>query len=435
MTQIEDTFNFVTSDLNSATMTGVVDGEELVKSFIEKHGEEIQRTTKDFTNKAIGSGYSVEDAFIEFTDNAYDSIEHTRAVNFEINVDSVNHVISFKDDGDGIKDPDKLFQLGGTDKDGKSGKIGKYGIGVSGAVAAIATKCVYNPKMPVYVMYESCRKGVKFTKYILIAPNGETTLGENQFEKCDASLHYTEVKFSNVKLEDSNSILSALEETFEEPLRNPHGINISFCGRQLGKTGRRTFIGDEQVESVNVNGTTVNVKYRIIGGSGQDDRAFEESGLRVYSKKTGRLLAKDVKLWKWFCGKEAQQAICGLRAAIYIEDSLESYKMFNIKSTKNGITWNDFYKKEEFKELQGKLYSIYKMASGNKPANPIGEIKIGSRNYVMTSGKIGADGSLLYQDLGETVVMKKKYTPQEIAALINENIVLAKKLSKKIKNK
>ena len=127
MKPTDDILNFVTSDLNSATMTGVVDSEELVKSFIEKHGEEIQRTTKDFTNKAIGSGYSVEDAFIEFTDNSYDSIEHNRAVNFEINVDSVNHVILFKDDGDGIKDPDKLFQLGGTDKDGKSGKIGTAG--------------------------------------------------------------------------------------------------------------------------------------------------------------------------------------------------------------------------------------------------------------------------------------------------------------------
>ena len=424
---------FAEADINSATMTGVIDNDEIVKSFIEKNGEEVQRTTKDFTNNAIGSGYSIDDAFIELTDDAYDSIDiHDRAINFSIDVDNKNHMFTFRDDGDGIKDPDKLFMLGGTDKKGRPDKIGKYGIGVSGAVAAISTKCVYDENKPVYIRYESCREGRKFIKLVLVTPDGNTTLGENKFEECDRSLHYTEAKFTNVFLEDSSSVMKSLEETFEDPLHNPIGINISFCGRQLGKTGKRTFIGDENVETVMVKNFETDVKFRIIGGNDSNDRSFEESGLRVYSRKTGRLLAKDNKLWRWFTGREAQQNICGLRAAMYIEDSLESYKTFNVSATKNGIDFKEFFKRPEFKELSEKLLSIYQRASNTRPSSITNEIKVGSKKFVTTSGKIGNGGDL-YLDLGETVVMKKKYTPQEIASIISENISLKKRLDRKNK--
>ena len=424
---------FAESDINSATLTGVIDNDAIVKSFIEKNGEEIQRTTKDFTNKAIGSEYSIEDGFIEFTDNAYDSIDkHDRAVNFSINVDNNKHIVSFRDDGDGIEDPQNLFLLGGTNKTGKEGKIGKYGIGVSGAVAAIAINCVYDSNKPVYVRYESCREGRKFNKLVLITPDGKTILGKDKFEECDKSLHYTEATFTNVELKDSLSVISSIEEIFEDPLHNPSGINISFCGRQLGKTGKRTFVGDEQVESVMVGNFKTDVKYRIIGGANPNDRLFTESGIRVYSKRTGRLLGKSNDLWKWFTGREAQQNICGLRTGVYIEDSIEAYKTFAVKSTKNGIGYRKFYTRPEFKELSEKLLSIYQRASNTRPSSITNEIKIGSKNFVTTSGKIG-NGNDLYLDLGETVVMKKKYTAQEIASIINENIILRKKLSRKNK--
>lgn len=428
-----DLVSFAEADINSATLTGVIDCDKVIDSFVKKHGEEIQRTTKDFTTKSIGSGYSIEDGIVEFIDNGYDSIDdHNRAVNFAIAVDNDKHIISFRDDGDGIKDPEKLFLLGGTDKNGKEGKIGKYGIGVPGAVAAISINCVYDSTKEVYVRYESCREGRKFSKLILVTPDGRTTLGEDVYEECDNSLHYTEATFSNVELRDSDSMIKTIEEIFEEPLHNPTGINISYCGRQLGKTGKRTFVGDEQVETVMVGPFKTDVKYRIIGGTNPDDRLFNESGIRVYSKRTGRLLGKSNDLWKWFTGREAQQNICGLRTGVYIEDSIESYKAFAVKSTKNGISYRKFNIRPEFKELSDKLLSIYQMASNTRPSSITNEIKIGSKKFVTTSGKIGNSDDL-YLDLGETVIMKKKYTPQEIAIIINENLALKKRLDRRNK--
>ena len=98
-------------------------------------------------------------------------------------------------------------------------------------------------------------------------------------------------------------------------------------------------MGDEPIKTIKVGDFYVDVKYRIIGGESTNskDRAFEETGLRVYDKGTGRLLAKNVKLWKWYGDKEAQQNICGLRAAIYIEGSIQSYTKFGVVPAKNGI--------------------------------------------------------------------------------------------------
>ena len=130
---------------NEAEESSKTSTNTIVRDFVEKHGEEIQTTTKDFTTRAIATSYSVKDGFLEFIDNGYDSVEnHKRPVNFDIIIDNENHTFTFRDDGEGIKDYENLFKLGGTNKIGVPGKIGKFGIGVSGAVAALATKCVFD---------------------------------------------------------------------------------------------------------------------------------------------------------------------------------------------------------------------------------------------------------------------------------------------------
>lgn len=398
------------------------------QDFISKYGDEPQEVTKNYSTKSLGTNYDIKDAFIEFGDNAYDARFKTETLNFEIKFNSSEKTIVFCDNGTGVKDDSNLFKLGGTDKEKDKNKVGKFGIGVPGAVSAIATKCVSNKDEIVETVYESAYNGKLFEKHIATCPNGNTILGATTYEECDPSLHYTKVTFTNVELKTYTEILDAMEETFEEPLHKD--LNISFNGRQLGKSSSRTFVGDEIVKVVKVGKFTVKVKYRIIGGESGDskDRAFDEAGLRVYDEKTGRLLAKNTKLWKWYGNKEAQQNICGLRAAIYIEGSIESYKKFGVVPAKNGIAYSYYFKDPDFAELTDVLQSIYNQASKAGPSTSDDVIKIGSRTFQTTTMKINQP----YIEVGSgNYLIKKKYTATEIAEIINELISLKKKCEKK----
>ena len=172
------------------------------------------------------------------------------------------------------------------------------------------------------------------------------------------------------------------------------------------------------------------MKYRIIGGESNSakDRAFEETGLRVYDKETGRLLAKNVNLWKWYGKKEAQQNICGLRAAIYIEGSIASYNKFGVLPAKNGIAYRQYFKDPDFADLTAELNSIYGQASKTGPSTTEGVITINGRTFQTTTMKLDKP----YMEVGPgSYLVKKKYSTTEIAELINELITLRKKCDKK----
>lgn len=398
------------------------------ENFIQKYGDEPQEVTKNHSTKSLATNYNIKDAFIEFGDNAYDARLEGKTLNFCIDINTEAKTFTLSDDGTGISDDSNLFKLGATDKETKRGKIGKYGIGVPGAVAAIATKCVFNKTEMVETIYESSYNGRYFEKHVATFPNGNTIHGKTIYKDCDKELHYTKITFTNVELKTYSEIIDSLEETFEETLNRD--LNISFNGRQLGKSGRKTFVGDEPVETINVGPFKTDVKYRIIGGdvSSSNDRAFEEAGLRVYDKETGRLLAKSNELWSWYANRQAQPNICGLKAAIYIESSIECYRKFGIKSAKNGVTYAKYYKDKEFSDLSSKLASIYAQASKTSPSISEGIITLGGRTFQTTTMKISdpyievAQGSYL---------IKKKYSTTELAGIINEIITLKKKLEKK----
>lgn len=399
------------------------------KIFIEKYGSEPQEVTKNYATKSLATNYNGKDAFIEFGDNAYDARINGCALDFDIKIDNDAKIFTFIDNGTGISDDTNLFRLGGTDKEKDNNKVGKFGIGVPGAVAAIATKCVFDKNEIVETVYESACNGKMFEKHIATCPQGDTILGKTVYNECDPSLHYTKITFTNVELKSYTEICDAMEETFEEPLHKD--LNISFNGRQLGKSSARTFVGDEPVKTVKVGNFPVKIKYRIIGGESNDgkDRAFDEAGLRVYDEKTGRLLAKNVKLWKWYGNKEAQQNICGLRAAIYIEGSIESYKKFGVVPAKNGIAYAYYFKDPDFAELTDELQTIYNQASKAGPSTSDGVITIGGRTFQTTTMKINEP----YMEVGHgSYLIKKKYTATEMASIINELITLKKKCEKKV---
>jgi hypothetical protein len=399
------------------------------KDFIKKYGDEPQEVTRNYSTKSLGTNYNIKDAFIEFCDNSYDARLNGQTLNFTIKVDNESKTFIFSDDGKGVSDDKNLFKLGGTDKEKDKNKIGKFGIGVPGAVAAIATKCVANNQEIVETIFESAHNGKMFEKHVATCPNGETILGITTYKDCDKSEHYTRIKFTNVDLKSYTDVIDSMDETFEEPLHKD--LNISFNGRQLGKSSNRTFVGDEPVKAVNVGDFSVDVKYRIIGGESSDskDRAFDEAGLRVYDKKTGRLLCKSNKLWKWYGNKEAQQNICGLRCAIYIDGSIESYKKFGVVPAKNGIAYAYYFKDPDFAELSGVLQSIYNQGSKTNPSTSDGVISIGSRTFQTTTMKINEP----YIEVGNgSFLIKKKYSANEIAAIINELITLKKKNEKRV---
>ncbi len=399
------------------------------QDFIKKYGDEPQEVTRNYSTKSLGTNYSIKDSFNECCDNSYDAKIIGKILNFDVKIDSEAKTFTLCDNGTGVSDDTNLFKLGGTNKEKDKNKIGKFGIGVPGATSSIATKCIFNKTEMVEVIFESAFNGRSFEKHIAIFPNGDSVYGKTTYKNCDKNLHYTKITFTNVFLKNCTEIIDALEETFEEPLRKD--LNITFNGRQLGKTSKRTFVGDEQIKTIMVGKFKTDVKYRIIGGDeNKDSRNFEESGLRVYDKKSGRLLAKSNDLWKWYAGRASQPTICGLRCAIYIESSIESYKKFGIKPAKNGVTYNKYYSTDaDFAELSKELASIYNQAAKTSPSTSEGIITLGRRTFQTTTMKLDAP----YKEIlpGTSYLIKKKYTPSEIANIINELITLKKKYEKK----
>lgn len=397
--------------------------------FIAKYGDEPQEVTRNYSTKSLGTNYNIKDAFVEFGDNAGDARIPGKTLNFNITIDNQAKSFIFEDDGTGVNDDTNLFKLGGTNKETAKGKIGKFGIGVPGATSAIATKCVFNKNEMVEIIFKSACNGRLIEKHIAILPNGDTILGTTAYQECSSDLHYTKIIFYNVELKNYTEVVDALEETFEEPLHKD--MNINFNGRQLGKTFNRTFVGDEKVTTVMVGQFKTEVKYRIIGGdtAASNARSFEEAGLRVYDKSTGRLLAKSTDLWYWYCGRKAQQNICGLRAAIYIDSSIESYYKFGIKPSKNGVTYAKYHKTDvDFAELASVLVDIYSRAASSAPATTDGKITLGSREFQTTTIKMEEP----FKEISPTsYLIKKKLSPMEIAELVNELINLRKKVSKK----
>lgn len=409
------------------------------KDFISLYGEEPQEVTKNYATKSLGTNYDIKDAFIEFGDNAYDARVYNKELNFSITTDDDNHMFIFHDDGTGIADATNLFRLGGTDKENNKNKIGKYGIGVPGAVSAIATQCRFEKDKPVEITFESSHCGTHFTKHILISPNGNMIIGHTTYSKCNDSEHGTTITFTNVILEEYGYVIDSIEETFEIPIQKD--FNICFNSRTLGKSGRfKTFLGDEGVTTVMVGDYPTDVRYRILS---EDDtsinaRSMEEAGLRVYDKTTGRLLAKSTDLWKWYAGKQCQQTVCGLRAAIYIESSIESYNKFGIRSAKNGVTYKKYCTTDkDFKNLSELLLKVYTAgASVNSPKHKKEEvIKLGRIEFQPVKVKMDKP----YQKLTDNSYMfKEKCTPYDIASMINTIIELENKinkLSKKSKSK
>lgn len=395
------------------------------QDFIQKYGEESQEVTKNYTTKSLGKNYHVKDSFIEFCDNAFDAKNEGKPINVLINIDNDSKTITIMDDGCGIKDEKLLFRLGGTDKDGQE-KIGKYGIGVPGAVAGLATKCRYNQNVPVEVVFESARNGSKFVKHILFNTKGEQIIGKAEHFSCDRSDHHTKITFSNVQMTQHKEIMDALELTFEEALKN--NLNIVYNERTLGKTNKKTFTGEESEERINVGNFVVYVKWRISSSDSSDEREFEKSGIRIYDKKTGRLLGMNTKYWDWYAGRNAQQNICGIRIGIYIESSIECYDKFGVLPTKNGIAYKMYCNDKDFKELAERLREIYKKASNTSPsASNFETITIGSRSFQPTASKLLTP----FVEVGNTVMFRRKWTNDEMANFINDYINLKKKLDKK----
>lgn len=398
------------------------------ENFIKKFGYEPMEVTKNFATKSLGTNYNIKDAFIEFGDNAYDARIEGKILNYDIEIDPESKTFTLSDNGTGIGDDTNLFRLGGTDKEYGTGKIGKYGVGVAGASSAIATQCRSDKSKIVEVIFESACNGRRFEKHVAMLPDGKTIIGKTSDEQCENNIHYAKITFTNVELKSSVNIIEAMEETFEEPLQKD--MNISFNGRQLGKTGKKTFVGDEQTQTVMVGPFQVKIKYRIIGGSTPSskakDRSFDEAGLRVYDAKTGRLLAKSTDLWFWYAGRKAQPNICGLRAAIYIESSIEAYNKFGVKPAKNGITYAKYYSTDtDFKDLRDALATIYNQASKTTPSSTETSFSLNGRSFQIVS-KLDK----LYIMLAHgSYAIKKKYTSSEIAELVSKNIELENRVA------
>lgn len=403
------------------------------KEFANIYGDEQQEVTKNFVTKSISSNYNIKDAFIEFCDNGYDARIFGEPLNMSFDYNPNEHTINVRDNGTGINDDRNLFKLGGTNKENAHGKIGKYGIGVLGSISSIAKECFYDKSEVVVVTYSSANNGTYFEKSCCFKSNGNITIGKTDFSECDKNEHFTNIKFTNVCLENNTEIIQAIEETFEITLQTD--LNITFNGRHLGKSGFKTFIGDEIPETINVGNDTVDVKYRLIGGSNnKSDKTFIESGLRFYSKNTNRLLAKDTQFWNWFADKSAQPTICGLRVGIWIDDSLESFNKFGIKPAKNGISYKKYHAQKDFKELKDKLVEIYNKAANTTHSDNSGEYKIGTRVFTKTSANI--KGIYKYDEEANLVYIKSGQPKlEEIAQLINDYINLKKRFEKKKQKK
>ena len=261
--------------------------------------------------------------------------------------------------------------------------------------------------------------------------NGKTSY----FDVDDMSNSGTDVVFSNVTLSPSDSIdiQKRLDKVFEETMKK--GLNITMCvngnSRVLGQSIKPTFVGDEVIKHVNVGPFDIWLKYRIIGGEGKDARCFEDAGIRFYDKTSGRLLAQDNKYWSWFTGREAQQAICGLRVAVYIDSSIECYNTFGIVSAKNGIAYRKYHTQAIFKDLANELGMIYRQACNSCKKINNENIVLGGNKYLYSNGKMDS----VYKEVSDMRVVflkpKSKLSMNEYASLVAENIKLKKCLSKK----
>lgn len=401
----------------------------LKEVFISRYGNEPQRVTKNFVAKSLGTNYNVKDALVEFCDNALDAKSGKGPVVVEISTDEINNTLVIKDNGTGVSDPYKMFTIGGTDKETCSDKIGKYGIGVLGATSAIASKCRFNGDNTVEVCFESWCGGRHFKKMVCFMPDDEMLIGETKVSEAPDTLHGLTITFNNVKISSPSSICKYIVEVFEEPILK-NRICISFDGRGLGCSNTRTFIGDEIPETIKVGDFTCEVKYRIIGGVDKrsPERNSPDSGLRVYDRNSGRMLYKSTSLWDSYSGKKHQPNVCGLRAAVYIDSSLESYHYFGVSPAKNMITKDDYHKRPEFANLRNRLREIYHQASKNVVEEDK-NFTIGDYTFMTneSKGKLNA----LYRVIPDTnmIVLKNKYSQKEVACLIDE----IEKLKKSIK--
>jgi hypothetical protein len=411
------------------------------KQFEKIFGNQEIKVAKNYVTKSVATNYTKFDSVAEAVDNSIDAKEGEE-VNVHIDCNDEKHTLTFTDDGKGIEDFENLFTLGGTNKENLSGKIGKFGIGFKGAIAKIAMQCRFNKKDGVLVNVESKRLGKKTNLSILIDVDGSTTIGNVYTSDCDKSLHGTQIVFENVDFKEMAELQDFLEETYEFTMKE-HGLNIYINNRKLGQTGnqKQTLSGEETPKCLKVGKHNVKVMYRIIGGDrrsyGKKDieRSFSEAALRIYDKTSGRLLAKDNKLWKWYINKEAQQAICGLRCAIFIDGNIDSYNEFGIKSTKNGVNFRQYHKKEEFKELCDHLTTIYQKVMGDKVGrNAIYnvEAKNGSNRIYEVRDKVMGQDNLPYIVVNdEQIIMAKKWQPKDIATLIDMYINLKNEIDKR----
>ena len=261
-------------------------------------------------------------------------------------------------------------------------------------------------------------------------------LGKPSFSACDIDEHYTEVTFNNVQVDNMAKIVLSMEETFEYPIQKDMDIIVN--GRTLGQSAdaHRTFNDDINEKKISVGEYTVDVKWCIINGSkGDKERKLPEASLRIYDKSSGRLLAKSLRLWKLFGMKEAQQTICGLRTAIFIDSSLESYKLFGIQPAKNGITLKDYTDKMEFINLVTELSKIYNLAAGKNCAkvNIPSTISYNGVTYFIRQSIDESYGKFIIISDKE-IDIKKKYSTNEVIELIDDIRVL-KQENKKLKDK
>lgn len=402
-------------------------------TFIKRFGDEQHRVAKNYAKKALSTNYGAPDAFVEYCDNSYDSRIEGETTVVEIKTNDDAKTITIIDNGSGVANAEKLFELGGTDKEKDAKKIGKYGVGFLGATSCIAKSYVYDEDDMVEITITSARNGKKFEKHAAFDKDGELIIGHTVYDDCDTDIHYTKIIISNVLVKDKTSIIDKLEEVFEETFEM--GLTIKFDDRELGQSfsdRRKTFTGEEEMEFVNVGNQQVGVKYRIIGGDVRrgKSRSFEETALRVYDKNSRRLLAKSKELWDWLGGKQAQQNICGLRAAIYIDSSIESYTTFGIKAAKNGIQYKQYFKRPEFKLLSQKLRDIYNRASKNNPGlDEIHVIPYGDKEFCVFPKIPSNKASKLYWEMGtNSYGIKKNYNTKEVASMICQIINLTNEL-------
>jgi hypothetical protein len=411
------------------------------KQFEKIFGNQGIKVSENYVTKSVASNYTIPECFSELIDNILDARYFLNSnVLAYIKYDKEAHTLAFIDDGKGIEDFENLFTLGGTNKEGSTGKIGKFGIGFKGAVAQIGMQCRHNANDGVQVNIESERCGKKTSLAILIDVDGKMIIGNIFTSDCDENLHGTKIVFDNIEVKQMAEVQDFLEETYEFTMKD-HGLNIYINDRELGKSGnhKQTLIGDEAVKHLKVGKHKAKVMYRIIGGLsfGKNDieRSFNEAALRVYDETSGRLLAKDNKLWEYYVNKQAQQAICGLRCAIFIDGSIDSYNTFGIKSTKNGVNWRKYFIKPEFKDLSEYLLSIYQAAMGNKVVGntntKITDFPSGRTYEVKDKVDLNADGLPYVKIAFDEFVIAKKWKPEDIAKLLDMYITAVNKLEKK----